>query len=1353
MIKNKTITSFIFTGFFFCLVTGYSQESFVDLYTRFYNITEIGRFSDLQVNDLYQDDDGFVWVGTDDGLFRYDGHGFFGYHPVEGDTLSISSNIINTIAGDNHGGMWIGTDNGLNYYDRKNEQFIRFMYDPDNPASIRNNHIRKLFPENSGLMLVETLDGTLTIFDRNGEKTRHFDHDPVRQPYYRYHALYQEENGKIWLGGRSLGLHRIDPVTGIIQRYSADPSRSDRKRENDISLVHVGEDGQWYVAGLDGFYKFFPGTGDFERILGTTSYYAVSDMDGNVWIGTGYGLVRYNNESNSLRHFRHNQDIPWSLSSNRVNVVMADRDGNIWTGTDDGLSFLSFRNSRFSNYTSITGESGSLSSGNITALIEDVNGSLWAGTSDGGLNLWDEESGEFIRFNADRGDLAADNVSALYEDSRGDIWIGLWAGAGFNKYNPGTGKFSHYAIDHNSMSRDWYNDFYEDPGGEFWLGVWGARGLMGFERDKGSFSTESYTAAHIPNRFDIADAIVYDDYIFISDHSTRRISRYGISKQSFISAVSNGSIVAPNQEDLLLPVLPGESGPILDMEKTGEDSFVAAAENHIISLNKKFEVLDFTESDTIISLCFSESSGRLNVLHPSGISVFNKDLERIGFLDLPVRFYRGAEIVTGYRGNIYLKQAGNVYNINISNSNFSQLDLPDEDLKGIISMDNGTFILSGNRVLKIADHECIFVAELSGSNDPVVTDRGIKSVVKRNGNKIILLFNNGAARSIDVNTGNLATIEMPGFSDDMLSLLSFAIPVEESSLLVASGTDIYLIDTSSGDMELINGPDSRSLTSHLVTAVIGEDNGTMWVGTSDGGLNRISACRERIDHFLPGRNNGGLAGVNVTSLFFDVDSNLWIGTTSGISVRDRVTGKMEPVGDDWGINNISSIIQDDAGRMWIGTERGLIRFCPVSGDWRLFSESDGLPSAVFNRAAVKRRDGTLVFGTRNGMTVIKPDNFNDDTDAVNVSISFFEVLGERMRSHFHQHDTVLIDHKSNYITIGYSTMNYHHPPLTTFYYRMEGLSDSWMRSTGNTANFTSLPPGTYRFQASRDREGRYDPSNSSLTIIVKPPFHQTLWFRLSLFVIIAGGIATVFAIYINQLKLKHKSARFEQKLLLSQMNPHFVFNSLSAIQSFIYTNDASEASDYLSDFSRLMRLILENSRSEEVTLSREIQALKLYFRLQKLRFFEKFDYEIILDPGMVSQRVMIPPMLIQPFIENSIEHGILRKKDKGFISLEIEMKDDHILAIITDDGVGLARAREINAGRNKNHHSLATSITNERLLNLYKRTGRTAGFEIIDRHDTEGVAGTRVVLKIPYILKTAFRDNGVNDIIFREDRE
>jgi ligand-binding sensor domain-containing protein len=1332
----------IYAGLFAYPAAVSSQTSTVDVYTAFHNIGLIGGLADVRVNTLCQDEQGFVWIGTDNGLFRYDGYEFFARLPAEDDPFTVSSMVINSIDIDKRGGIWVGTDNGLNYYDRENDRFIRYMYEPGNPLSIRHNHVRKLSSENNGLILVETLDGTLTVFDRSGEKTRHFRHDQIRQPYYRYHALYQDEQGYAWIGGRSLGLHRIDLTTGNVFRYEADPARSDRKRENDISLVHVGADGQWYVAGLDGFYRFFPESGDFERVLGTTSYNAVNDSEGNVWIGTGNGLVRYNNEDNTIRHFRFDPDIPWSIRDNRVNAVLHDRDGNIWAGTDNGLSFLSSRNNRFKNYTYITGNASSLSSGNISAIIEDSKKRLWVGTRDNGLNLWDEGGERFVRFTAGGGELTSDNVSTLYEDSSGELWTGLWAGLGFDRHDESRKVRRSYAIDPNSRSRDWYNAFYEDVTGAFWLGVWGYRGLTGFDRERETIIDWSFIADNIPYRFDINDVVIQGDDFFIVDRQGTRVYRYNRTRDEFIAAAGTSNKPPPSHVDRVLNVLPEFTGRLNYLESGGEDCLFVSSVSTLIRMSRNLEPVAFTGTDSIVSMSFS--GDRLVVLHPDALSFYSAHLEKSGRFDLPARFAAGDEVAACPDGSIFIRKSGLIFYFDTASGMLTQIHESDDAFIPFIRTRDGMVAVSGTGFYRLGRETVTSAGEWPGS--------GLRYGAGLGDDRVLLFYDDGTLKSYDTRTGDLSVIELPRLTDEFLSMFSFMVPADENTLLLVSGTEIHLADTRQAGKKIINRPDSKSLTSHLVTAITGEKNGVMWVGTSDGGLNRVSADRQTINHFLPDGSDTTLAGLSVTCLYFDSDSNLWIGTGSGVSLINSKTGKIERVGKDWPVTAISCIVQDSRQFMWIGGDRGLVRLCRQSGKWNHYTESDGLPSSVFSRAAVRRSDGRLVFGTRKGMTIIDPDRFIDEPDRLPVSISFFEALGKRVKSNFKPRDTVYIDHKSNFITIGYSTMSYHHPALTSFYYRLSGLNENWMESRGNSVDFTNLHPGTYTFYAALSMEEKPETAENSLTIIVIPPVHQTLWFRLLLIILITGGLSAVLATYIHQLNLKHRSARFEQRLLLSQMNPHFVFNSLSAVQSFIYTSNPSEASDYLSDFSRLMRLILENSRAEEVPLSRELQALKLYFRLQKLRFFDKFDYEIIVSPEIATQMVLIPPMLIQPFIENSIEHGILHKEAKGFVTLEITMEKDYITASVTDDGIGLARSREINAGRDKNHHSLATSITSERLNNLYKKGRKKTKLDIFDRYETEGVNGTRVDLMIPCRIIAVTQTNDVNAIIFREDR-
>jgi len=215
-------------------------------------------------------------------------------------------------------------------------------------------------------------------------------------------------------------------------------------------------------------------------------------------------------------------------------------------------------------------------------------------------------------------------------------------------------------------------------------------------------------------------------------------------------------------------------------------------------------------------------------------------------------------------------------------------------------------------------------------------------------------------------------------------------------------------------------------------------------------------------------------------------------------------------------------------------------------------------------------------------------------------------------------------------------------------------------------------------------------------------------------------------------KSEHKALILEQKLLRSQMNPHFIFNSLSSIQNFIVTEKPDKASIYLSKFSRLVRNILDNSLEEFVSLEKEVSTIENYLELQKVRYAGKFDYTIDIDKDIDIDTVKIPPMLAQPFIENAIEHGIKHRETPGRIDIRFSLKDHTLVFEVEDDGVGRQKAREIEVLRDPEHKSMATSLTRERLANLNRKLHKKIELEIIDLQNALGEAcGTRVVFGVP----------------------
>ncbi|MCD4723571.1 MAG: tetratricopeptide repeat protein [Bacteroidales bacterium] len=239
-------------------------------------------------------------------------------------------------------------------------------------------------------------------------------------------------------------------------------------------------------------------------------------------------------------------------------------------------------------------------------------------------------------------------------------------------------------------------------------------------------------------------------------------------------------------------------------------------------------------------------------------------------------------------------------------------------------------------------------------------------------------------------------------------------------------------------------------------------------------------------------------------------------------------------------------------------------------------------------------------------------------------------------------------------------------------------------------------------------------------------------------IIILGGIVIIIIIFAI-LFLRQANIRNEQKALLnqqqlfrSQMNPHFIFNSLTNIQHYIFQKDPLSAGKYLALFAKLMRNILNNSRLESISLKNELETISQYLELQQLRMEDKLEYEIDVDEALDAEITAIPPMLAQPFIENAIEHGIRNKEGSGKVSVRIRKDEDCIVYEIKDDGVGRKKVAEIQEDKKKDHKSMAVSLTRSRLQSLWGRKKPEKVLEILDLEDSEGnPSGTLVRFRVP----------------------
>lgn len=297
------------------------------------------------------------------------------------------------------------------------------------------------------------------------------------------------------------------------------------------------------------------------------------------------------------------------------------------------------------------------------------------------------------------------------------------------------------------------------------------------------------------------------------------------------------------------------------------------------------------------------------------------------------------------------------------------------------------------------------------------------------------------------------------------------------------------------------------------------------------------------------------------------------------------------------------------------------------------------------------------------------------------------------------------------------------------------MEDNWNYiDKGNAlARYTNIKPGEYilEVQLALNNSNWKDIKMKSILIEIESPIWKKVWFILSIVFILI--LATGFAIrnLYQRIVTRRKMAELKELLLRAQINPHFIFNALVAIQGYIYKKEEVEASKYLAEFSKLIRLILENTKQEYITLEKEVQLLKYYLSLQKQRFKTKFDYIIDIDPTIDLTFFKIPPMLAQPFVENAIEHGAVKRESGGFVHIRLKLEENTIVYIIEDNGMGRIKSLALKKDM-ETHKSYGTEITEERLGCFRKYYNYKIFYQIEDLYDSENnAAGTRVTFKIP----------------------
>lgn len=434
----------------------------------------------------------------------------------------------------------------------------------------------------------------------------------------------------------------------------------------------------------------------------------------------------------------------------------------------------------------------------------------------------------------------------------------------------------------------------------------------------------------------------------------------------------------------------------------------------------------------------------------------------------------------------------------------------------------------------------------------------------------------------------------------------------------------------------------------------------------------------------------------------------------------------------------------DGNDVWAGTNRGLsrVRLDLENNAFQIrnYTTQDGL---AFNEIIdLAKHDGKIWVASNKGVTFFDPDEVEKKLPELPIYINKISINDADTA----YRETYTLPYDQNNIKIHFIGLGYRNAGKLRYRYKMLGLDTNWIYTGNREIQFTTLPAGEYEFVVSvQNASGDWSTHVASARFVITAPVWQKWWFQ-----VLGVLLLVVVVLYIFRYRFrvaqreKEKSDSLNRNLLnlklkalRAQMNPHFTFNVMNSIQHFILHKDDESAHRYLSKFSRLIRTILNNSETDTVPVAEEIKALGLYLELESMRFEQQFGYEINVDENIDANEVLIPSMLIQPYVENAILHGILPSGREGRIRIEIMKRDTHLECIIEDNGIGRTRSSENN--RNKEYKSFGTTITKERLAVINELYDNSLSEKVVDLYDENGIpSGTRIIIYIPLIKTDAY---------------
>jgi ligand-binding sensor domain-containing protein len=1028
------------------------------------------------------------------------------------------------------------------------------------------------------------------------------------------------------------------------------------------------------------------------------------------------GILFSQKEKVSFQHL----NIENGLSNNDVNGITQDDDGYMWFCTNNGINKFNAHSSKvfYPNNLDLSGDRKT----DFGCAFKDSRGRLWFGGN--GLILCNPKDDSFIVFQHEQlnpSSINNNDISEIIEDQFANIWIGTRLGLAM--YNESKGNFTRYLHDTIGSVSEVYRknriiDMLSDGNGNLWMTT--HKGLYQFTLNDKKFTPFLLHPEQKNSRFanqsrslglDKTGKIwinYYDDGLYQMDVRSGQYTKISFPNSEMNEAAKKSS-----------SILCDSKGNI----------WISCSLNGLLYYNREdsswlhfrrdlFNAKSLSENKTA---CLYEDRAGIIWIGTSGRGVDRVSMNSEKFMN-------------------YILQPGKPYSLCENDNGCAREDhysnLWIGSRNGLMyfhrTLNKFTCYFHDSKNSNSLSDNYIYSLEVDSLNNVwVATDNGLNYF--RTKSKTWTCYKN---KETDINS--------------IPSRVIFDVRLRRNGeVWVATSEGIGKLIPGKGIFEnRLNNAQLAKLPHAYFLTVYEDCNQNMWLSTARSGIYLVNDSFKILHRYS--KSNGFNANL-VHQFDEDSSGTLWMATDHGVYYKFKQTDTIRKlITSDPVLNgDIMSIVVETKSKIWVSTIHGLLFIQLDSNNTiqyrKLFTDKDGLQSKAFNSfAGTRLKSGELYFGGINGFNIFNPSSIQYNSYIPPVKLISFKVRNKEIRfsEYAKDHGSLELNYDQNDFSFEMASLNYDVADNNQYGYQLVSYDKDWVYSgTNRFAQYTNVPPGHYQLKIiGSNNDGLWNHNGYVLNLTIHPPYWRTTWFLVLMILLSVCALGIIYSLRINSIRKQEKlKSGIEKKIaearsiaLRAQMNPHFIFNSLNSIQYLISESDKFDAHKYLSKFSRLMRRVLENSAKNMNTVASEIEMLELYLELESLRFANKFTYEINTgdDPSILN--IKIPAMLLHPFVENAILHGLLNKPDSGHLKIVLETDETQLTCIIEDNGIGRDEAEHIKANKMNAHRSLGLKVTEDRMKMIEVISNKKAQVKIVDLYDSNGSAmGTRVIIVIP----------------------